>query len=84
MKKLKIAAEIIGKSLLLMVIAIAAFVAAVYAQISFQEQGATLKSISLGLITLTLFTLVTLPGLPTSYHSLICEPAERKPEDAEN
>ena len=35
MNKFKIAAEIFGKSLLLMVIAVAAFVTAVLAQISF-------------------------------------------------
>ncbi len=77
MNKLKILAEIFGKSFLLLVLAVEAIGIAVYTQILFREQGITVESVSLLMVAIVLFTLITLPSLPTSYHNLVCKPAEK-------
>lgn len=77
MNKLKIAIEIFGKSFLLLVLAVGAIGVATYTLILFQEQGLTVKTVSLSMMAIVLFTLITLPSLPTSYHNLVCKPAEK-------
>lgn len=83
MGKAKIFIEIFGKSILFMVIAVVAFVTLSLTLELFKLEGITFKSITLALITASVWTLIITPDLPTNYHNLICKPAERKPEDTE-
>jgi len=72
MNKLKVAAEIFGKSFLLIAIALTAIVAAAYAQDSFHENGLTIKTIALGLIAISLFLIALF-----SHHYLVCIPSQK-------
>ncbi len=71
MNKLKIWVEIFAKSLLLLIIATTALVAATYAQNSYHDYGLTAKTIALALIAVSSFFMAIF-----GHHALVCKPSE--------
>jgi len=77
MKKIKNFAEIFGKSMLFAVIAVTALTTLSFSADLILRQGITQKSVSLLICAISLLIMITFPRLPTSYHNLVCKPANK-------